>query len=58
MEFVCFYFEGVLEYWIKLKVYGNVKISFIFYFRMYGSIEIKMMGVVSRNKVGLKRVVY
>ena len=58
MEFVRFYFEGASEHRIKLKAHGNAKTSFIPYLRTYGSTETKMMGAVSRNKAGLKRVVY
>ena len=56
MEFVRFYFEGASEHRIKLKAHGNAKTSFIPYLRTYGSTETKMMGAVSRNKAGLKRV--
>ncbi|CAH3147138.1 unnamed protein product, partial [Pocillopora meandrina] len=58
VEFVRFYFEGASEHRIKLKAHGNATTSSIPYLRTYGSTETKMMGAVSRNKAGLKRVVY
>lgn len=50
--------EGAPEHRIELKAHGNAKTGCIPYLRTYRSTVAKMKDAVSRNKAGLKRVVY
>ena len=58
LVFVGYYFEGPPEHRIKLKAHGNAKNGSIPYLRTYRSTVTKMKDAVSRNKAGLKRVIY
>ena len=58
LVFVRYYLEGAPEHRIELKAHGNAKTGCIPYLRTYRSTVAKMKDAVSRNKAGLKRVVY